>query len=138
MRGLDGSPEYVKARCEDSLRRLGLDYVAAFFGCLQLETEEPPGIALAQAASDLVLARATQVKFAGAIAVDVFFVVSGFLIAASLQRNSVRGYLGSRALRILPALVACVLLSVSPIRSSERSTQIMLKTREIERGSSIM
>ncbi|MGO4551856.1 acyltransferase family protein [Lysobacter sp. 2RAF19] len=59
-----------------------------------------------------LLARATQVKFAGAIAVDMFFVISGFLIAASLQRNSVRGYLGSRALRILPALVACVLLSV--------------------------
>ncbi len=59
-----------------------------------------------------LLARATQVKFAGAIAVDIFFVISGFLIAASLQRNSVRGYLGSRALRILPALVVCVLLSV--------------------------
>lgn len=54
----------------------------------------------------------TQLKFAGGVAVDVFFVVSGFLIAASLQRNSVRGYLASRALRILPGLVACVLLSV--------------------------
>ena len=59
-----------------------------------------------------LLARATQVKFAGAIAVDVFFVVSGFLIAASLQRNTVRGYLASRALRIVPALVVCVLLTV--------------------------
>jgi len=58
-----------------------------------------------------LFARLTQVKFAGAIAVDVFFVISGFLIAASLQRNSVRGYLGSRALRILPALVACVAVS---------------------------
>ena len=61
--------------------------------------------------SDLI-AHATQLKFAGAVAVDVFFVVSGFLIAASLQRNSVRGYLGSRALRILPALVVCVALCV--------------------------
>lgn len=59
-----------------------------------------------------LLARATQVKFAGAIAVDMFFVISGFLIAASLQRNTVRGYLASRALRILPALVACVALTV--------------------------
>src|SRR6478735_10581756 len=58
-----------------------------------------------------LLARATQVKFAGAIAVDMFFVISGFLIAASLQRNTVRGYLASRALRILPALIVCVGLS---------------------------
>ena len=55
-----------------------------------------------------LLASLTGFRFAGAIAVDMFFVVSGFLIAASLQRNSVRGYLASRALRILPALVICV------------------------------
>ncbi|HSD16490.1 MAG TPA: acyltransferase [Thermomonas sp.] len=54
----------------------------------------------------------TQFKFAGGVAVDVFFFISGFLIAASLERNDTRGYLASRALRILPALVACVALSV--------------------------
>jgi peptidoglycan/LPS O-acetylase OafA/YrhL len=53
----------------------------------------------------------TQFKFAGGIAVDMFFVISGFLIAASLQRNDVRGFLASRALRILPALAVCVGLS---------------------------
>ncbi len=53
----------------------------------------------------------TGFRFAGAIAVDMFFVVSGFLIAASLQRNSARGYLVSRGLRILPALIACVVLT---------------------------
>ena len=57
------------------------------------------------------LAWLTGFRFAGAIAVDMFFVVSGFLIAASLQRNSVRGYLLSRGLRILPALVVCVAVS---------------------------
>ena len=55
-----------------------------------------------------LLASLTEFRFAGAIAVDMFFVVSGFLIAASLQRNTVRGYLVSRALRILPALLVCV------------------------------
>lgn len=55
-----------------------------------------------------LLASLTGFRFAGAIAVDMFFVVSGFLIAASLERNSVRGYLVSRGLRILPALVVCV------------------------------
>ena len=62
----------------------------------------------------------TQFKFAGGVAVDVFFVVSGFLIAASLERNDARGYLVSRALRILPALVACVALSVFVLGSAYR------------------
>ena len=53
----------------------------------------------------------TQFKFAGGVAVDVFFVISGFLIAASLQRNDVRSYLASRALRIVPGLAVCVALS---------------------------
>jgi peptidoglycan/LPS O-acetylase OafA/YrhL len=53
----------------------------------------------------------TQLRGAGAVAVDMFFIVSGFLIAASLERNSVRGYLVSRGLRILPALVVCVALT---------------------------
>ena len=53
----------------------------------------------------------TQLRSAGAVAVDMFFVVSGFLIAASLERNSVRGYLVSRGLRILPALLVCVALT---------------------------
>ena len=60
---------------------------------------------------DLVT-KVTQFKFAGGVAVDVFFVVSGLLIAASLQRNSVRAYLAWRGLRILPALLVCVGASV--------------------------
>ena len=59
---------------------------------------------------DLVL-RLTQFKFAGGVAVDVFFVISGFLIAASLQRNAIGSYLASRALRIVPGLAVCVALS---------------------------
>lgn len=54
---------------------------------------------------------ATRLRGAGAVAVDLFFVVSGFLIAASLERNDVRGYLVSRGLRILPALAVCVALT---------------------------
>ena len=58
-----------------------------------------------------LLADLTGFRFAGAIAVDMFFVISGLLITASLQRNSARGYVISRGLRILPALIACVLLT---------------------------
>jgi peptidoglycan/LPS O-acetylase OafA/YrhL len=57
-----------------------------------------------------LFAKVLRIKFAGAFAVDVFFVISGFLIAASVQRSSVRAYLASRALRIVPALVVCTVL----------------------------
>lgn len=58
-----------------------------------------------------LIAWLTQFKFAGSVAVDVFFVISGFLIAASLQRNRASSYLASRVLRILPALAVCSALS---------------------------
>jgi peptidoglycan/LPS O-acetylase OafA/YrhL len=51
-------------------------------------------------------------KFAGGVAVDVFFLASGLLIAASLERNRLPAFLAARALRILPALVVCVALTV--------------------------
>jgi len=31
VRGIDGSPAYVKARCEDSLRRLGVDHIDLYY-----------------------------------------------------------------------------------------------------------
>lgn len=65
----------------------------------------------ASTGQDLLL-QAVRIKFAGGIAVDMFFVISGFLIAASLERNRLPGYLAARALRIFPALVVCVALSV--------------------------
>lgn len=52
-------------------------------------------------------------KFIGGVAVDVFFVISGFLICRSvLGPSGVVFFLASRLLRIYPALFACVLLSV--------------------------
>lgn len=54
----------------------------------------------------------TQIKSGGALAVDVFFLISGFLVAASFQRNALREFVLARALRIYPALIVCVLLSV--------------------------
>jgi len=60
---------------------------------------------------DLVT-RVVQFRFSGAIAVDMFFLISGFLIAASFERHRLRDYLAARALRIFPALIVCVSLSV--------------------------
>lgn len=44
------------------------------------------------------------------LGVEVFFMVSGFLIAASGERNSVRDFYLARALRILPGLLVCLFL----------------------------
>lgn len=68
--------------------------------------------AITGTAGDDHLARLTLSKSAGAFAVDVFFVVSGFLVAASLQRRTWREFLVARALRIYPALVVCTLATV--------------------------
>jgi len=65
----------------------------------------------ASSEQDLV-SRLVQIRFSGSIAVDMFFVISGFLIAASFERHRLRDYLAARALRIFPALVVCVSLSV--------------------------
>lgn len=49
----------------------------------------------------------------GFISVNVFFVVSGFLVSQSLfRRGSVSSYLRSRALRIFPALILAVVFTV--------------------------
>ncbi len=59
-----------------------------------------------------LIARIVQIRFSGAVAVDMFFLISGFLIAASLERHRLRDYLAARALRIFPALIVCVSLCV--------------------------
>lgn len=52
-------------------------------------------------------------KFIGGVAVDVFFVLSGFLITASVMSGKgIRYFIASRMLRIYPALIVCCVLSV--------------------------
>ncbi|RDS80987.1 acyltransferase family protein [Dyella psychrodurans] len=49
--------------------------------------------------------------YSGSIAVDLFFITSGFLIAGSYIRNSkVLDFIWARFLRIIPAYVACLVL----------------------------
>lgn len=52
-------------------------------------------------------------KFIGGVAVDIFFVISGFFITSSaLNASTLRSYVGARILRIYPALIVCVVLLV--------------------------
>ena len=51
-------------------------------------------------------------SYSGAIGVDLFFVISGFLVSGSfLRRHSVSAFVWARALRLLPAFAVCLLLS---------------------------
>lgn len=50
--------------------------------------------------------------YSGMIAVDAFFVISGFMITGSyLRRSNILDYVWARFLRLLPAYVVCVFLS---------------------------
>ena len=52
-------------------------------------------------------------KFIGGVSVDVFFVISGFFITSSaVNAPTFRYYLGARALRIYPALITLMVLTV--------------------------
>lgn len=49
----------------------------------------------------------------GGLAVDIFFLISGFLITFSYERSkNIKDYLISRILRIYPALIFCFLITV--------------------------
>lgn len=48
----------------------------------------------------------------GALSVDGFFAISGFLVTASILNRNLLDYTLSRILRIYPALIVCVLISV--------------------------
>jgi len=52
-------------------------------------------------------------KFIGGVAVDIFFVISGFFITSSfVNAKNYKYFLVSRILRIYPALIVCILLTV--------------------------
>ncbi|MBD2700711.1 acyltransferase [Spirosoma sp. BT702] len=51
--------------------------------------------------------------YSGFVAVDVFFITSGFLVTGSLlKRNNINFFIVSRFLRIFPGLFVCLLFSV--------------------------
>lgn len=56
--------------------------------------------------------RTTGYAFAGGVAVDIFFLISGFLVTGSILAGGARHYLLSRFLRIYPALWVHLILIV--------------------------
>jgi peptidoglycan/LPS O-acetylase OafA/YrhL len=66
--------------------------------------------------------RLLHFTYSGALGVDVFFVISGFLVTASyLNRQRWGEFMKSRCLRIFPGLIVCMLLTMfvlGPVVSS--------------------
>lgn len=72
------------------------------------------GYAMAPHAPDSVdlFTRLGWKTYSGAIGVDLFFVISGFLVSGSfLRRRNVLVFVWARALRVVPAYACCLLLS---------------------------
>lgn len=55
---------------------------------------------------------ALQSTWIGAVAVNGFFILSGFLVAGSLMKHSIAEYALSRALRIYPGLIVNILMTI--------------------------
>lgn len=58
------------------------------------------------------VAKLTGYAFAGGVAVDLFFLISGYLVAASIINNGIFRYTISRIIRIYPALIVSMILVV--------------------------
>ena len=69
-----------------------------------------------------IVQQVLRIRFAGSLATDTFFVISGFLITGSyLRREHLGNYLWARFLRIMPAFAVCVAICafvIGPIFSN--------------------
>jgi peptidoglycan/LPS O-acetylase OafA/YrhL len=69
-------------------------------------------------------------EYSGAIAVDIFFIVSGFLVTGSFYRQQhLINFVWARFIRIIPAYLACLLLSaflIGPLFSTHSFKEYIL------------
>ena len=93
-----------------STRENNFDFLRFFAATLVLLVHSYP---LTGRRPDEPIERLTGYENGGEFAVAVFFVISGYLITSSwLNSSSAKSYLIKRALRVFPALILAVLLSV--------------------------
>jgi peptidoglycan/LPS O-acetylase OafA/YrhL len=78
---------------------------------------------VAGSAADWV-ARTTGYAFLGGVAVDLFFLISGFLVTGSILNGGIKNYVLSRVLRIYPALWVNLILVVFVLGSIVTSLSV--------------
>jgi peptidoglycan/LPS O-acetylase OafA/YrhL len=65
------------------------------------------------------------------VAVDIFFILSGFLLASSIERGTIADFLRNRALRIFPGLWACLIITailMPPLLGAAPSWDYVIRT----------
>jgi peptidoglycan/LPS O-acetylase OafA/YrhL len=88
------------------------DFIRLFLAVLVIFSHSYP-LGTGSAVADPLYRLTHNQVTGGDVAVDLFFIISGFLITASYERStSVAGYLKKRVLRIYPAFVVAMLLDL--------------------------
>jgi peptidoglycan/LPS O-acetylase OafA/YrhL len=96
-------------------RENNFDFIRLALAVLVIGSHSYPLATGSEAAEPFVRMTHGQVT-GGAIAVDLFFIMSGFLIAASAERSSsVWSFLGKRVRRIYPAFAVAMLVSAAVV-----------------------
>jgi len=103
--------KYIKLIDFDGIRKNNFTAIRIFFAWLVLyghsyAIEKSHGIV------DPLNALFKGSTWIGAIAVNGFFVISGYLVAGSFAKRGFFNFIISRSLRIYPALIFCILFSI--------------------------
>ncbi len=113
MLGIMGNKAYMLGATDQGARENNLNFLRLIAASLVTLSHAWP----ITGTNGEPLASATGLLSLGSLAVDIFFAISGFLIAKSFDRSRNLGhFLKARALRLYPGLLVALLLSVIAIQ----------------------
>jgi peptidoglycan/LPS O-acetylase OafA/YrhL len=123
----------LEKRNPDSLRRNNFDVIRLVLAVLVIFSHSYPLATGSESEEPFAVFTRAQTT-AGAMAVDLFFVISGFLIARSFARSSsIWSYMGKRFRRIYPGFITVSLLSALVIcRGRISPADFILQTARLQ------